>query len=154
MTMAVFASGQFAPVVAQEVPPVDFKPAAELSGIALAKDGDDIVFGKVAVRLRGIAAPEYRKRKREPGGLESMNNLSALINGRELRCYLDGTAAQNRPVAVCFLGKIDIGQYQVETGHARDCPRYSNQAYSAAEANARKLYRDLSANYDLPEYCD
>jgi len=125
-------------------------------GIARVVDGDGVSLdGEPDIRLQGIAAPEDNGRKREPGGPESTANLKAFAEGKRVWCVPDGTRTRGRPVAVCKLfgsGK-DLGLYQVETGHARDCPRFSNGRYAEAEAKARAAGRDLSAIYPLPGYC-
>lgn len=126
---------------------------ATLTGIATAKDGDGILFGKVEVRLQGIAAPEFNSRKKEPGGRESLDNLRALMEGKAVRCELDGTHARKRPVAVCFVGEIELGKQQVLAGHARDCKRFSKGRYLDAELVARASGIDLSTIYELPPYC-
>lgn len=134
--------------------------AKDIVGIARVVDGDGISVGDIPdIRLQGIAAPEDNDVKRDPGGPESSANLRALVEGKEVVCKPDGTRTRGRPVAVCFVvdpytGRfVDIGLYQVETGHARDCPRFSKGRYAAAEAKARAGGRDLSAIYPLPVYC-
>lgn len=125
-----------------------------ITGIARVVDGDGISVGDVPdIRLQGIAAPEDNGAKREPGGPESSANLRALVEGKAVVCKPDGTKTRGRPVAVCFLGAKDIGLHQVETGHARDCPRFSKGRYADAEVRARAAGRDLSAIYPLPGYC-
>lgn len=139
---------------AAEVPTdLDFDPVAVITGMADARDGDDVVFGQVAVRLRGIAAPEDGGHAVEPGGPESTRHLRALVAGREVVCWLDGTHARNRPVGVCYVDGLNLNRAQVEAGHARDCPRFSSGGYAEAEARARAAGRDLAAIYDLPGYC-
>ena len=123
-------------------------------GIATAHDGDDVRFGRVQVRLQGIAAPEDYRGNREPGGPESTRHLAEIIDGREVTCHLDGTTAgRYRPVGICFLDGDDIGELQVRAGHARDCPRFSGGRYAEAEAAARADGNDLSKIYPLPDYC-
>ena len=76
-----------------------FSAAATVTGIAEAHDGDDVRFGRVQIRLRGIVAPEDYRGNREPGGPESTRHLADLVDGRELVCFLDGsTAGRLRPV--------------------------------------------------------
>lgn len=140
------------PTVGQELK-LDFEPAATLIGIAKVKDGDGVLFGKVEVRLQGVAAPEDNKKRLEKGGVESTKNLQLFVSGKQLKCYLDGTRARHRPVGVCFLNGIDIGKYQVAAGHARDCPRFSKGRYATTEAEARSKGRNLSDIYTLPKYC-
>lgn len=130
-------------------------PAYEaiLSGIVIARDGDDVRFGKVSVRLQGIAAPEIGSRE-QPFGREAYEHLSALVDGRRAECRLDGTTASpNRPVGMCEVDGIDLGRHQVESGYARDCPRYSGGRYAEAEARAVARGSKLADFYPLPDYC-
>lgn len=131
-----------------------FEAVATLSGIVTVKDGDGILFGKVEVRLQGIAAPEDNTRDLERGGAESSANLRQLVEGRLVTCQLDGTLAVKRPVGICFVDGVEINRYQVETGHARDCPAYSKGRYRDAEQAARQAGFDLSKIYALPTYCE
>ena len=152
--VAVFIASSVRIGAADDLPEdLDFAPAGAISGIADARDGDDVVFGRIAVRLRGIAAPEDRPGLVEPGGPEATAHLRSLVSGREVICHLDGTRTRNRPVGVCYVDGINVNLAQVEAGHARDCPRYSGGAYAEAEARARRAGRDLSAIYPLPGYC-
>lgn len=132
---------------------VGFESVATLTGTANVIDGDGVLFGHVEVRLQGIAAPEDNGRKRDIGGPESSANLQDFVQGKMLRCELDGTTAGKRPVGICYLAGKDIGLYQVESGHARDCPNFSDSRYAAAEKIAREAGKDLSAIYELPDYC-
>ena len=124
-----------------------------IEGVASVKDGDGIVIDGTEIRLQGIAAPEDNAAKRERGGPESTANLRSFVEGNVARCELDGTRTRNRPVGVCIVQGTDIGEYQVRTGHARDCPRFSRGRYARAEQAARAAGRDLSAIYALPRYC-
>lgn len=130
-----------------------FAYSGSISGVATAKDGDDVVVLGVDLRLQGIAAPEDNSRKREVGGPEATASMSALIEGKIVRCEFDGTKARGRPVAICFINGKDLGEMQVFAGHARDCPRFSKGRYAKAETIARNSGRDLSAIYRLPPYC-
>jgi endonuclease YncB( thermonuclease family) len=131
-----------------------FESVATLAGTAKVKDGDGILFGSIEIRLQGIAAPEDNNSLTEPGGKESTANLRHLVEGKQIRCELDGTLAPpKRPVGICFLGQIDIGEHQVLTGNARDCAHFSGGRYKAAETAARSSGNDLSKIYAIPEYC-
>jgi micrococcal nuclease len=122
---------------------------------AAAHDCDDVRFGRVQIRLRGIAAPEDYRGNREPGGPEATRHLGGLVDGREVTCHLDGTTAgrSRRPVANCFIDGKDVGEMQGRAGHARDCPAFSGGRYAAAEEEARAAGHDLSRIYELPDYC-
>lgn len=129
------------------------KTFGTIEGPATAKDGDDVIVNSIDIRLQGIAAPEDSRAKREPGGPEATASLHSIVDGKNLRCELDGTRARGRPVAICYLNGRDVGELQVLAGHARDCPRYSGGRYARAEALARAAGRDLRATYPLPSYC-
>ncbi len=141
----------FSPAIAEE-------PKAVISGIEKTKDGDGILFGAIEIRLKGIAAPEYNNQKKEPGGLEATQNLRQLVNEKLVTCHLDGTTtgkrSRYRPVGFCYLNGIDINHYQVISGHARDCPRFSKGKYRKAELTAQNSGRNLSSLYKLPNYCN
>jgi micrococcal nuclease len=135
--------------VAFSASPTFCDPVAVLSGVADVQDGDGLLFGRVEVRLQGIAAPELE----QPMGPESYQNLVRLAQGKQVRCELDGTVANRRPVGVCFADGRDVGRLQVEQGFALDCARYSKGRYREAEALALNTGNDLSAAYELPSYC-
>jgi micrococcal nuclease len=125
-------------------------PVAQVIGVASVKDGDGLLFGKVEVRLQGVAAPELR----DPYGEESKAALAALVEGKTGFCELDGTvASSNRPVGVCFIDGVEVGAEMIRLGFARDCPAFSLGRYEALELKARAEGRNLSLLYDLPEYC-
>lgn len=141
--------------MAVTTPTKAFDTVAVISGIAAARDGDDVMFGQVPVRLQGIAAPEDSRNSQEPGGAEASEHLRNMIEGRYVVCHLDGTTAgqSGRSAGVCYLGLVEINRRQVEAGFARDCPAYSAGRYADAEERARASGRDLSAIYELPGYC-
>lgn len=124
-----------------------------ISGLAHVIDGDGIAFSGIEVRMQGIAAPEDNGARREPGGPESTAHLRALAEGRFVACRLDGTRTRGRPVGICSIDGIDLGEAQVESGHARDCRHFSKGRYAEAEHRARTAGRDLAAIYSLPGYC-
>jgi len=129
------------------------EPVATITGIAGVRDGDGILFGKVEIRLQGIASPEDG----DTGGGEASAHLRALADGKRVICELDGTVtgdrSHRRPVGVCRIDGSDLGFLQVEGGFARDCPRYSAGRYAEAERRAQAKGRNLSAFYPLPNYC-
>jgi endonuclease YncB( thermonuclease family) len=131
------------------------EPAAILIDIGRAIDGDGILVGHVEVRLQGIAAPEWSDwAGHDPGGGTALRGLASMVDGRKVRCELDGTTASSgRPVGICFVDGHDVGRRMVKMGLARDCPRFSGGRYEEAEAQARMRSADLSRIYDLPGYC-
>lgn len=151
------------PVHAQDVPKdLGFEPAAVLTGNGKGESGFEVVFGKVEIRLRGIAAPDNDDDEGHegPGGKESAAHLASLLaDGPVVTCYLDGTLAGDETVASCYIpstsgeGMEDLARLQVASGNALDCPRFSGGMYADAEAQAKKAGHDLSAIYDLPHHC-
>lgn len=114
-----------------------------ITGTAYATDGDTIKLDrKVRVRLSGVAAPE----RDEAGGTEATAFMARLVNGRSVRCELDGTRSHDRVVGTCFVGGQDIGKAVIAAGLARDCPRFSGGRYASAE-------RPEAASLPFPRYC-
>lgn len=139
-----------AQLLADAMPP----KVATLTGHALVKDGDGLLFGRVEVRLQGIAAPEIGREKNQREGALAKAALEELVEGSMVTCFLDGTtASSNRPVGVCYVGNSDLGEMLIRSGYARDCPRFSLGRYAIAENRARRNGLDLSAVYELPSYC-
>lgn len=130
-----------------------FVAVAKIEGIAGVKDGDGILFGKVEVRLQGVAAPEYRVNLHQEGGAEATAGLNRLALGRHVVCELDGTTANRRPVGICYVAGLDVGGAMIRAGLARDCPAYSGGRYAEAERLAQAEGHDLSLIYPLPDYC-
>ena len=50
--------------------------------VTYVRDGDTIELGEMAIRLQGLAAPEWN----EPGGTEAREAMIALVHGRMVRC--------------------------------------------------------------------
>lgn len=132
--------------LAQEPPHV-----ATLTGVAAVKDGDGLLFGRVEVRLQGVAAPEQGDAEIGPAATEALREMAL---GREVTCHLDGTtASSNRPVGVCYVDGLDLGAELVRQGVARDCPTFSGGRYADEEHEAQGQGHDLAARYALPDYC-
>ena len=115
-----------------------------LSGtVTHVRDGDTIEVGKIPIRLNGVSAPELK----EPLGHQSKRFMKRLVEGRSVRCELDGTKTYDRYVGVCFLNGKDIGISIIVSGLAIDCPRYSKGHYTKYETKAAKK------SIKLPKYC-
>ena len=113
------------------------------------RDGDTLEVSGRAIRLQGLAAPEGD----EPGGREATKAMRQMVDGRELRCELDGERTHDRCVAVCYLNGADIAEAMVRAGLARDCPRFSGGRYRAAEVQAVAAGATIGGSYRLPGYC-
>ncbi|MEM7430175.1 MAG: hypothetical protein AAF441_29285 [Pseudomonadota bacterium] len=151
------------PAYAQDLPKdLNFEPVATLTGKGKGESGFELVFGKVEIRLNGIAAPDNDDDEGHegPGGKESAAHLASILaDGPMVTCYLNGELAGGEPVAACYIpaksggGMEDLARLQVASGHAVDCPRYSGGIYADAEAAAKKAGHDMSAIYKLPAHC-
>ena len=113
------------------------------------RDGDTIELGEMAIRLQGLAAPEWTA----PGGREARAAMLELVHGRTVRCELDGSRTYDRCAGVCYLEGRDIAESLVSAGLARDCPRYSGGRYAVLEAQAAKDGTTVRRGYRLPGYC-
>jgi len=113
------------------------------------RDGDIIEVNGRVIRLNGLAAPEWD----EPGGAEATRGMRGLVDGRQVRCELDGERTHDRCAAVCYIEGRDLAAEMVCAGLARDCPRFSNGRYRAAEAQAAAPGATIGGSYPLPSYC-
>jgi micrococcal nuclease len=111
--------------------------------------GDTIELGALAIRLNGLAAPEWN----EPGGAEASDAMRDLVLGKEVVCALDGDRTYDRCVAICTLDGADIAEEMVRQGLARDCPRFSGGRYEAVEMQAGWQGATIRDTYRLPTYC-
>jgi micrococcal nuclease len=101
------------------------------------------------IRLNGLAATEGD----EPGGGAATQAMIELVEGRMLRCELNGERTHDRCVGVCYLEGEDISEFMVHRGVARDCPRFSQGRYAEAEHQAAAEGATIGRIYALPGYC-
>ena len=126
-------------------------PAAageRLTGRAHVTDGDTISVGGVAVRLKGVAAPEIAHfgDPGEPGGTEAKAFMMELVEGQIVICDLTHERTHGRRVGWCYRDGHDIAAALMRAGLARDCPRFSGGRYAAVE-------RPAAAGLPFPSYC-
>ena len=108
-------------------------PVGTVTGeVTYVRDGDTIELGALAIRLNGLAAPEWDA----PGGQEATDAMKALVLGKSVMCDLDGDRTYDRCVAICTLEGADISETLVQQGLARDCPRFSGGRYREMEQAA------------------
>jgi endonuclease YncB( thermonuclease family) len=130
--------------------PVAQCPRGTLTGeVTYVRDGDTIELGEMAIRLQGLAAPEWN----EPGGTEARKPMIELVHGRMVRCELDGTRTYDRCVGICYVDGEDISEVMVRRGLARACPRFSQGRYGDAERRAAADGATIIGTYPLPGYC-
>lgn len=93
-------------------------------------DGDTLKSGDHKIRLWGIDAAEINN----PGGFEAKAALLAITRGQALTCEEINVDRYGRTVARCFLPSgADISCLMVNSGHARDWPKYSGGYYAGCE---------------------
>jgi endonuclease YncB( thermonuclease family) len=120
-------------------------PAAtgdRLTGRARVVDGATLEVSGVAIRLKGLAAPE----RKQAGGSEATAFMRELTAGRTVVCDLTNERTWCRRVGTCRVGGRDVAAELVAAGLARDCERYGGGRYADLETAAgRRL--------PLPGYC-
>lgn len=107
-------------------------------------DGDDLWFGPVRVRLRGIDAPAANQKCTSATGgtwdcgTAATMKLRELIGvNKQLRCkQVDYNGKSNRPIVRCCDGALDIGRELVRLGFAW-VYREHETCYSAEEGAAK-----------------
>ena len=140
--LALLAGCQMAPEPAAGPLPVAAAAGERLSGRARVVDGDTLEVSGVAVRLKGLAAPE----RKQSGGAEATAFMRRLTDGRTVVCDLTNERTWGRRVGTCRVGGKDVAAELVAAGLARDCERYGGGRYAALETRAgRRL--------PLPDYC-
>lgn len=110
-------------------------------------DGDTIDIDETRYRIHGIDAPEHGQKCSAlgdlwPCGKQATARLSAMIEGREVRCEPIEPDGRGRIVARCFADDFDIGEAMVESGFAWAFLRYSRD-YVGAEGRARQAGRGV-----------
>ena len=88
------------------------EPTLLTGTVTYVRDGDTIEVGNIPIRLNGVSAPELK----EPLGNQSKQFMKRLVEGRSVRCELDGTKTYDRYVGVCFLNGKDIGIFIITSG--------------------------------------
>ena len=102
-------------------------PAAageRLTGRAHVTDGDTISVGGVAVRLKGVAAPEVAHfgDPGEPGGEAAKRFMVKLVEANTVVCDLTQQRTHGRRVGYCYRGGQDIAEALIRAGLARPFP--------------------------------
>jgi micrococcal nuclease len=126
-------------------------PRGNLTGeVTYVWDGDTIVVGSMPIRLNGLAAPEGD----EPGGAAAAHAMLDLVDGRELRCELNGERTHDRCVGICSLEAEDISEIMTHRGVARDLsPLQSGDVTPMRSDQAAAEGATIGRIYPLPGYC-
>lgn len=147
---------QTAAVEATPAPETQPMTAFHIEGTA--RDGDDI---QVSIRMHGFDTPELNAPHcRDPSAPpdeqdvnvahKARDALRAMIRDRQVDCVLIGYDQQNeRMVARCSVGDVEIGRHMVSEGWARDWTYFSEGRYQTEEDEARRLRRGVWS-YECP----
>lgn len=123
--------------------------AVAQTGPARVIDGDTVDVGGIRIRLWGIDAPESKQMCERLGdtyacGHEATAHLRALLAGAEVVCEARTRDRYGRTVAVCRVGRVDVGAAMVRDGWALAFVRYSAD-YVAQEHEAQQALRGMWA---------
>ena len=120
-------------------------PQRDLTGAAVAMDGDSLRVAGEEIRLIGIDAPELHQTCIVSGrptscGRESLAALRSLLAGGLATCVGSERDRYGRLLAHCRVRGVDVGATMVREGRA-----VAFGAYQAEEAEARARYAGLWA---------
>lgn len=128
--------------------------AAEVDGEARVIDANTLAIAGERVRLAGIDAPdldqtcETRRGRAYDCGAIAARVLADLVRGERVACEGGGRDSTGRLVAVCRLGRLDLGEQMVLSGWALAAP--ADGAYARAEAAARGVQEGMWKGRFLP----
>lgn len=120
-----------------------FADAADITGTAKIRDGDQILIGNTRIRLGGIDAPSVdqlclnTKGERWTCGVAARDALIKHTEGKPWLCRTRSIDRRGRTVARCEVGGEDIQKWLVQNGWALAFVRISKD-YEADEASARE----------------
>ena len=128
-----------------------------ITGKAIAVDGDSLEIGKHRIRLWGVDAPEFSqtcKRDAKPWkcGAAAKLALRKRVAQRTVSCEVVDTDKHGRSVSRCAIAGASLNEWLVRQGWATDYARYSHGAYANAQAEAKRLRRGIwSGEFEQPE---
>lgn len=121
-----------------------------LTGYARVLDGDTLDLSGTRIRLEGIDAPEAAQHCRAQSGRKvqagrnATSALQRLVEGRELRCEVNGRDGYGRVIATCFSGSLNVNRQMVISGQAWAFLKYSKR-YAGDEQAAKRARRGVWA---------
>lgn len=126
-----------------------------LTGTATAVDGDTLSVSGRRVRLFGIDAPESDQLCKKDGtnwscGQVATQQLTALVEGKQVECRGTGVDQYGRILAICRAGPDELNEVMVEQGWAVAYRQYSDN-YIFAEDRAKASHLGMwSSTFMLP----
>jgi endonuclease YncB( thermonuclease family) len=117
---------------------------------ATVMDGDTLVLDKIAHRLYGIDAPEYRQTCKGASGTDwpcgeaARLQLAAMVKSGSLVCEPNAEDKYGRKVARCSSATVpDLAEAMVQAGLAISPAERGSPAYGVAEDSARASKRGI-----------
>ena len=116
--------------------------AADITGTAKVREGDQVLIGNSRIRLGGIDAPSIdqlclnAKGERWTCGLAARDELTKFADGKNWTCHVRTTDRRGRIVARCEVSGDDVQKWLVQNGWALSYKQFSHD-YDAEEAVAR-----------------
>jgi endonuclease YncB( thermonuclease family) len=117
--------------------------AADITGIARVREGDQVQIGNIRVRLGGIDAPSVdqlclnHSGERWTCGIAARDELIKHADNKPWTCHVRQTDRRGRQVARCEVDGEDIQKWMVKSGWALSYVRFSHD-YDADEKAARE----------------
>jgi endonuclease YncB( thermonuclease family) len=117
--------------------------AADITGTAKVRDGNQVVIGASRIRLGGIDAPNLDQLclnhtgERWTCGAAARDELTKHTDGKSWTCHVLRADRRGRQVARCEVDGEDIQQWMVKSGWALSYVRFSHD-YDADEKAARE----------------
>ena len=116
--------------------------AADITGVAKVRDGDQVTIGSSRIRLGGIDAPSAdqlclnTRSERWTCGVAARDELARYTQDKSWTCHVVQTDRRGRSIARCEVDGEDIQKWLVRSGWALAYTRFSHD-YDADEAAAR-----------------
>lgn len=125
----------------------------EIVGVAIVADGDTIRIGPRHIRFDGIDSPAQGHRCGDVNIYRAAGDALREVTARaQVRCRIsEQPDVKGRDMAQCTAGDLDLNEYMVREGWARDWPRHSGGAYADEEAEARAAQRGVWSSSCPPD---
>jgi endonuclease YncB( thermonuclease family) len=124
--------------------------AADVTGAAKIRDGDQLTIGTTRIRLAGIDAPSLDqlclnpKGERWTCGVAARDELIRHVGDNPWTCHVQRTDRRGRTVARCEVDGEDVQKWLVKSGWALSYVRFAHD-YDADEKAAREAKAGLWA---------
>jgi endonuclease YncB( thermonuclease family) len=114
---------------------------SEFTGVATVSDGDTLRIGQRRIQLDGIVAPQRSVRCGDVNVYRAATDaLRGATRSKDVVCRISNLPeVRGHDMAQCRVEHVNLNQYMVANGWARD----SSGAHAAAEAEARAAGRGI-----------